>query len=184
MITRKQLIGAGALLVIIVLCAATAVWWYTEERAQERDVVADLLTGEAAVASYRNLEGGEVNLAPEADQAVVITSWASWCPQCADDLVLLNRLGEQYPPTALRIVAVNRSEPRAQAQRFMTTLPPLPRIEFILDQNDYFFHAVSGYAMPETLFYSTAGELVFHKRGNLTQEELETQLRSIVPEGQ
>jgi hypothetical protein len=34
--------------------------------------------------------------------------------------------------------------------------------------------------MPETLFYDTQGNIVFHQRGRMTYEEMKTQTESVV----
>jgi hypothetical protein len=87
-------------------------------------------------------------------------------------LQLLDEVATNYSPDSVTILALNRMEPVHQAQRFLTTIPAVPNITFVQDNQDHFFAAVEGYAMPETIVYNPAGEIVLHKRGNLTRDEI------------
>lgn len=169
---RGSLIGLGTLVLILLVVGITTLTIRKERSARERDVAAEVLFSDQAKAAYRDLEGREIDLDSYDEKAVIVTSWASWCPQCAGELTLLNDLAGERNDDRLHIVAINRNEPKEQAQRFMATLPPLEHLTYVLDNQDFFFNSVSGYAMPETIFYNQAGEVVFHKRGNLTADEV------------
>jgi thiol-disulfide isomerase/thioredoxin len=169
---RGALIIGGVLLLILLVIGYVAYSIRSERIAEERDKAADVLFSEQAREAYTDMEGREVRLDSYDEKVVVVTSWASWCPQCAGELTLLNQLANEKNDDRLHIIAINRNEDKYQAQRFMATLPEFPRIQFVLDNQDYFFDSVEGYAMPETIFYNEAGEIVFHKRGNLTADEI------------
>lgn len=179
---RAHLIVLGVLLVLMVLALVTAYYYRERAEREARDVAQGALFSPEATAAFTDLEGRDVDLSGAQGEIVIATSWASWCPQCAGELQLLNDVAAERNDDRVQVFALNRMEPKHQAQRFMSTLPDLPRVTFVLDNQDHFFSSVDGYAMPETIFYNQAGEIVLHKRGNLTREEavaaLDTALNS------
>ena len=93
-------------------------------------------------------------------------------------MVALNTLAGEYKDRGVVVLAINRNEPPERIEAFLNTLPPLPNITFIRDTADLLYAASAGYTMPETLFYSSDGELIFHKHGALTIDELRTRTES------
>jgi thiol-disulfide isomerase/thioredoxin len=158
---------------VLLLIGAGVVTYVVRNRAvqAERDQAEAALFSEEAQEAFTDLEGREVDLAGVEGEIIIATSWASWCPQCAGELELLNEVVRERNDDRVKVLALNRMEQKYQAQRFMATLPELEKITFVLDNQDHFFGSVEGYAMPETIFYNEAGEIVLHKRGNLTKEE-------------
>jgi len=163
-----------ALLTISALAVLAGVVGYVvRERAadRERNKAQPALFSPEASEAFTDLDGKKVDITEAEGKIVIATSWASWCPQCAGELQLLSDLATERNDDRVQVFALNRMESKHQAQRFMATLPSLPGITFVLDNEDHFFSSVLGYAMPETIFYNAAGEIVLHKRGNLTKEE-------------
>ena len=168
---RSYIIAVLAITVLAVLAGVVA--YVVRERAadRERNEAIPALFGSEASEAYTDLDGNKINIAEIEGKIIIATSWASWCPQCAGELQLLNDLALERNDDRVQVLALNRMEPNHQAQRFMATLPSLPRITFVLDSQDHFFSTVLGYAMPETIFYNADGEIILHKRGNLSMEE-------------
>lgn len=172
---NRSAITTVAVLIGILLIVGTMVFYQRSKKsADERDVADESLFNEVARESYADITGGEVAIEDFEGKPLLVTSWASWCPQCAGELQLIDRVVGEVGEGRLKVLAINRNEPREQAQRFLATLPALPNINYILDKQDHFFGSVGGYAMPETIFYNAAGEIKFHKRGNLTEEDIKT----------
>ena len=168
---RPYIIALLAITVLAVLAGVVA--YVVRERAadRERNEAKPALFSSEASEAYTDLDGNKIDIAGVEGKIVIATSWASWCPQCVEELQLLNDLALERNDDRVQVLALNRMEPKHQAQRFMATLPSLPSITFVLDNQDHFFNTVLGYAMPETIFYNAEGEIVLHKRGNLTKEE-------------
>lgn len=182
-VERRTAIVTVTILVSVLLCAAGGVWymrWHNE--VEEKNVADESLFNEAARESFTNILGSEISLDDFEGKPLLVTSWASWCPQCADELVLIDRMAGEVGQGKVQVLAINRNEPREQAQRFLATLPSLPNITLMLDKHDHFFAAVGGFAMPETIFYNPAGEIKFHKRGNLTEDDIRTGVSAILAE--
>ncbi|MBY0310019.1 TlpA family protein disulfide reductase [Patescibacteria group bacterium] len=180
---RSAYVAGGSLLLTVLILGFLTYSISTERKQRERDVAADVLFSAEAKAAYKDMEGREISLETYEDDVVVVTSWASWCPQCAGELTLLNEAVIERNDERLTVLAINRNEPKDQAQRFIATLPSLARINFVLDNQDFFFGSVDGYAMPETIFYNQAGEIVLHKRGNLTPDEVRSGFEAALSSG-
>ncbi len=173
---RTYLIALFALTAVAIV--ATIVVSVIRDRAAERarDEAEQALFSEEASKAFTSLDGATVDITGAEGDIIIATSWASWCPQCAGELQLLNEVVAARDDARVQVLALNRMEPKHQAQRFIATLPSLSNVTFVLDNQDHFFNTVAGYAMPETIFYNAAGEIVLHKRGNLTKEEAEAAL--------
>jgi thiol-disulfide isomerase/thioredoxin len=179
MLARRHVFVA-LLLGLILLAAILAVaLWKSKQNAALKDVAEEVLFSDAVKDVYTDLEGRQIDLLEYDDKPLLVTSWASWCPQCQGELVLINKLVKELYPGRITVLALNRNEPKEQAQRFLSTLPPLPAVTFTLDTKDHYFSSIGGYAMPESLLYSAAGELVYHKRGNFSEAELRAALNSL-----
>lgn len=138
-----------------------------------RDVAAKHLQSDEAKAAFTDINGTQIALSSYSGKPVVVTSWASWCPQCIDELTLLN---EQVTDKNIPVLAINRKESREVAGRYMLEIPPLANVTYILDNQDYYFNSLEGYAMPETIIYGADGEVVFHGHGNTRPDELKAVL--------
>jgi thiol-disulfide isomerase/thioredoxin len=58
----------------------------------------------------QTLDGKALSLSDYAGMPVVVFFWASWCPQCRNELPLLERLQSATGKQRLRIIAVNVEE--------------------------------------------------------------------------
>lgn len=168
------------LLVILVFGLVISGVFYTKKlrEATERNVAAQHLQSSAAAESFTDPAGNPVALNNYAGQAVIVTSWASWCPQCVEELTFLNK---HVADKAIPVLAINRKESKEVAGRYMLELPALANVTFILDSNDYYFNSLEGYAMPETIIYNKAGEVVFHGRGITRHEDIAAVLEALTP---
>ena len=121
---------------------------------------------------FTDLEGNPVTFTEYEGKVRIVTSWASWNPFSAQELETFEAVAQTYIDKEIVIIAINRKEPKEQAQRFLKTLPQFPHIIFAIDQSDAFYSSVGGYAMPETIFYDNSGNIIEHVRGTLTQEQI------------
>jgi thiol-disulfide isomerase/thioredoxin len=75
--------------------------------------------GEAPLA-VEDAEGRRVELAPlPGGSALVVHFWASWCPECAEELPWLAEAAARCGD-AVRVVPVNVGESRADAEDFLS----------------------------------------------------------------
>jgi thiol-disulfide isomerase/thioredoxin len=101
-----------------------------------------------------------------------VSSWASWCPQCAKDIELLDQIAAEFKDKNVVFLAINRAENPYTAERFLNTTKKPEYVRLVLDPSDHFFVANTGYAMPETIVYDQNGEVKSHQRGDINSEEL------------
>lgn len=124
------------------------------------------------VQSFTSLAGEPLDLSSHEGKIRVVNSWASWCPFCVQELRDFETLATEYKDKEVVVIAINRKEPKEQAQAFLNTVGSFENIVFAIDVADSFYAAVEGFAMPETIFYDAEGNVVLHKRGFMSIEEM------------
>ncbi len=122
--------------------------------------------------SFTTLSGESTSVADSFGDVIVVSSWASWCPQCTGDFSKLNEVAAEFKDKDVHVYAVNRGEDTYSAERYLQTIEKPEHVEFILDPSDHFFKNSSGYAMPETIVYDKKGKIVLHQRGELKPDEV------------
>lgn len=178
---RKESVLVIAILLGILLVVFLVSYFFIfsdEKIAPDAPLNKDLLVAEGE-AGFTDIEGNEVTLADYFGNVLVVTSWASWCPQCATDLPLLTQLAQDYSNSGVQVLAVNRAENRYSAERFLDSLQLEDGMKIILDPEDHFFIAHEGFAMPETILYDKKGNIVLHQRGQLHLDELRIALEEL-----
>ena len=127
---------------------------------------------------FTDLQGNPTDFKKQEGKIRVVNIWASWDPFSAQELRDLNTVAQEYRDKGVVFIAINRKEPKEQAQRFLNSLPSLSNLSFVIDENDSFYNSIGGYAMPETVFYDTRGTITSHTRGLLTIDEMKVQIDS------
>lgn len=162
------------LVLALALLATTYVLMNKDKRALSDSAANSALSGENESAKYTDLEGGEISLKSYLGQTLVVHSWASWCPQCASQIRLLDSVSADYPEVVF--IAINRAEDSFTAERYLKTITTSERIKLILDPEDHFYGSAAGYAMPETIIYDSKGAVLQHIRGDFTESQLRNTL--------
>lgn len=122
---------------------------------------------------YTDLEGNSVALTDYLGMTLVVTSWASWCPECALSLPKFSDIGKQYEGKGVKVLAINRSEPANIAVKFLESIKAGEGVVLVLDPDDRFYTSIGGYNMPETIFYDKEGNLTHHQRGKISTQEIQ-----------
>lgn len=156
--------------------------WFTYRTVTERneaksDAGQALFGGEGSEDRYTSVTGATVSVAElVGEQSLYINSWASWSPLSRDELIALNQVAGEYKDRGITFIALNRKEPKEQAERYLATLPPLDNLMVVIDSVDHFYSHVGGYAMPETLIYNKGGDLWRHERQPQTADMMRSTL--------
>lgn len=129
---------------------------------------------------YTDIAGNPVALDDYLGKILIVNSWASWCPFCATELSNLATIGSEYAQQNVQVLAINRGEPSTTAEAFLNSLQIDDGLLLVLDPADRFYPSIAGFTMPETVFYDTQGNLLFHKRGQMSYEELRIQVQKIL----
>lgn len=127
----------------------------------------------------KDYSGNDVHLYSFRRQLIVAYSWASWCTYCADEMNNLAKLKQTYGDK-IQILAINRAEPLPDAKSFTDKLNTGKDITLLMDPSDSFFKSISGYAVPETVFIDTNGNIVYHQRGPIDMTSLTDRIKQLV----
>lgn len=165
----------------LVVCVAIAATFLIlangkKEALQESQAGKSLQVAEGQ-AEYTDISGNAVSLEKYLGQTLVIHSWASWCPQCVDQLKLFSSIVSTLPDT--KLLAINRGEDGVTAERFLNHYELWSEVELLLDPADYFYKSIEGYAMPETVIFDKNGSIAAHFRGVVSEEEIRKALSNL-----
>lgn len=123
-------------------------------------------------------KGSMVSLADLIGRPVVINFWASWCPPCRVEALLLEKTWRAYRDQGLRFLGINIQDRERDAlnyiREFDITYPngPDPTGEVSID------YGVSG--LPVTFFVSRKGQIVRRWVGAIDQRELIRSIKEIL----
>ena len=129
--------------------------------------------------SFKTLDGQTASVADDFGSIIVVSTWASWCPQCAADFPKLAEVANEFKDKDVVVYAINRGEDKYSAERYLNTIQKPDGVVFLLDEADFFFKNSAGYAMPETVVYNEKGDVVLEQKGELRLEELKNTLREL-----
>jgi len=127
----------------------------------------------------KDYDGNDVRLSEFRREFLVVYAWASWCPYCGDEIRNLSSLKQRYGDK-ITILAVNRAEPLVEAKDYSDKLGDIVGVTFLLDPSDTLYKKVEGYAMPETLFIKSNGEILFHQRGPIELQAVKDKIDELL----
>jgi len=112
--------------------------------------------GPPAPIALRTLAGEEVRITHGAGEPdVVIHFWASWCPECADELPSLAGAARACDPARVRVLAVNVGEAPALVTEFLAEHPfSLP---VLLDPGGRVWRQAGFWGLPANLTWTAQG---------------------------
>lgn len=167
---------------LVVIAGVLYIYFIDESEVQKRNSTpaAQALIIEDEAQSFTDKEGNPLSVSEHFGKVILVTSWASWCPQCIDGIQSLSSVAESYKEKDVVVLAVNRGEDRYTAERYLTTVTLPESITVILDPSDHYFEASTGYAMPETILYNQDGEIDLHQRGNVNVEEIKQHIDTLL----
>jgi peroxiredoxin len=132
--------------------------------------------------TLKRAEGGNLRLAEQRGQVVLINFWASWCGPCRVEMPHLNKLHDKYKAGGFMVLGVNiDDDPRhgaATAARWGLRFPVL------LDAEKTVTRTYDLGAMPSTVLVDRDGRIRYLHRGYRDGMELEyeRQIRDLVKE--
>ena len=162
-------------LIAVVLIVVSFYTWSVVKKNSHNSVAnspAAISFSNASGSPYTDLDGNPIALTDYIGEVLVVNSWASWCPACANELVELTNLSQTYKEKGVRVVAINRSEPKTTIQSFLNFIGLTDELTLVLDVDDRYFKSINGYAMPETVIYDKRGKIIHHQTGEMTPTEI------------
>lgn len=125
----------------------------------------------------QSFDGKTVHLSDFKGKAVLVNSWAGWCPFCVAEVPDLRKAEQALGDRAV-VLFVHRTatEPQATGENFMKRLesqggPALDRGRVLLDPQDSFYKTNFGFGMPVSLFLKPDGTVAEKKVGSMDQNE-------------
>lgn len=121
-------------------------------------------------AGYRQLLG-ELRGTP-----ALVNVWASWCTPCVNEIPRLVAAHERYG-TRVQFLGIDLQDNRSGAQAFIRDLDMT--YPSLFDPSGAVRDSLGLFAPPVTLFYDRRGRLVATSYGEISQTDLQTNLRAI-----
>ncbi|MCL4427480.1 MAG: redoxin domain-containing protein [Deltaproteobacteria bacterium] len=130
----------------------------------------------ANVFGYRGIDLNK--LEKKGYKAIVVNFWATWCPPCRAELPLLNKSYEVYGKKGILFIGVNVNVTKAGVKSFVKEFGlAYPVIHATYSE-------IMGYGginfIPQTFFINNRGRIIFHWKGALNGEILNTVLNKIL----
>lgn len=170
-------------MLLVIIAAISYFFWRDQSALQKRNntSAAQALIIEDEGKSFTDLTGTPISINDSFGQVIVVMSWASWCPQCGKDLETLGNVAQEFKDKGVTVMAINRSEDKYTAERYLATLPPLPsELKMMLDGDDFYFNHSAGYAMPETVVFDEGGSIALQVHGEINKDELKSTLDKVL----
>ena len=181
-INRTGIVTIFLMLIVLLAGGLYTFFFVDESEIQKRDntPAAQALLIEDQSNSFTNLNGETVSVSDNFGKIIIVTSWASWCPQCVESLNRLGQIATDYKDKDVVVLAINRAEDRYSVERYLNTITVPQDLQIILDPSDHYFASSAGYAMPETILYTKGGQEDVHQRGDLNADEIRQHLNELL----
>jgi thiol-disulfide isomerase/thioredoxin len=126
----------------------------------------------------------KVKLSDYIGRPVVVNFWASWCPPCREEMPLFNELSNKYKEEELTVLMVDltdgQRETMNKAKKFIADNNYKMKVLFDNDGT-----AATNYnivSIPRTLFIDKDGSITYDHSGQITENELDKQINSLLGE--
>ncbi len=146
---------------------------------ESREVSDNFELDRIALLPFVGGDGETVTLDSFRGTPLVINSWAVWCPFCRAELADFALLQKEFDGQIV-VIAIDRQESQEKTQAFTDELGITNDMRFLLDPTDSFYRAIGGFSMPETIFVNAQGEIVRHRRGFMTLDEMRQHTQNIL----
>lgn len=142
-----------------------------------------LLSYPALLATQMNdLQGNKQSLGQWQGKLLVINFWATWCGPCKEEMPYFEEIYREYSPKGLQIVGI-AADPADKVNQFLrevkVTYPLLPDQEGALALSRRIGNRLG--VLPHTVIYSSNGEIILNKLGQLSKADLELIVRENLP---
>ena len=94
------------------------------------------------------------------DHPVLLTFWATWCPNCVEEVSALKELTRQHASGELKIIGINVQEPQKRVKKFMKK----HEINYMI-LSDESGEVASDYGIsgiPASLLLAKGGEILYY----------------------
>lgn len=137
-------------------------WLYAvSPAAEELDPVPD--KPEAAEIALAGIDGKRFTLSKYRGAVVLVSFWATWCPQCIWEMPALQVLSNRYPADAFTILAVNVGEEPNTVQAFANR--QALKFPILLDRDLETYKKWPVLGLPTAFLIDHSGKIVYQAVG-------------------
>ncbi len=129
---------------------------------------------ELAAISIKDLNGNTIDLSKLSGKPLIINFWGIWCGPCREELPNFEKVKEGYGEK-VNFVMVS-DEPVDKIIKFKEA----NKYTFLFVQLQKPFHDLGITSVPFTYFYDAVGRLIYKKKVELSEDELEELVKKMV----
>jgi len=171
---RRQVIFAGAGVALVSVGLGWTMRWHAE---RPQPAQAELSVGGPPVdiwpLRFERPQGGELVLAQLRGRPLVLNFWATWCPPCVEEMPMLDRFHREQGDRGWQVagLAIDSAEP---VREFLSRHPVGFPIGLAGAKGVTLARSLGNQrgALPFSVIYDASGNLISHKLGALTMDEL------------
>ena len=110
----------------------------------------------------------------------VYYAWASWCPDCQQELPILNTLKEKYGDKVefVGVAMISQKEPIENGKKYLKEHSLSLNYYSDVDSSFQKYHVIT--EIPTLIFTDKNGKIVKKSAGVLPQEEIESNIKEIL----
>jgi thiol-disulfide isomerase/thioredoxin len=116
-------------------------------------------------------DAGPEDVARSRGDVVWLDFWASWCVPCRHSFPWMNAMQEKYGPLGLTVIAINLDSDRADADRFLASIPAGFKVRF--DPEGKLAKRYEVEAMPSSYVINRTGHVIERHLGFKESREAE-----------
>lgn len=124
----------------------------------------------------------KVRLSDYTGKPVVVNFWASWCPPCKAEMPAFNEISNKYNKDQLAVLMVDMTDGQREtvdtAKKFIKDNNYNMNVLFDKDGSASVNYNIL--TIPRTLFIDKNGYIVEDHSGDITKDELESQIKSLL----
>ena len=142
------------------------------------------VTTKAPNLTITTIEGKQFTLKELSGQKklVVVNFWASWCRPCLEEMPHFERMHQAYQDKGVAFLGIATKDTLSAVRKFIAQKGIT--YEITLDEQDRMASAFGGVnVLPTTIFIDNQNNIVKTHRGYLAQQELEENLKDLLPNG-
>ncbi len=174
---RHKTLFFVVLLTAIILLGFVIYFFLNKSKKDEPTINPNIVMAEDF--SLPDASGDIISLSEVDAEIKIVNFWASWSPYSKDELLTFSKIKNEYNGR-VEILALNRDTNPEDGKNFLKKLDLNEGIVFVYDKSDGYYKKVKGYAVPETIFINNKEEVLLHKHGPMTYDEIHKELENIL----
>jgi peroxiredoxin len=140
------------------------------------------VSGPAPDFTLQMLGGGQMSLAEQKGNVVMVNFWATWCAPCRQEMPHLEALHQRYSSLGFTLLGVNVEEDSSGAQDWLAETPV--SFPILFDPQSSVSELYDVIAMPSTVMIDRQGNLRYLHHGYKPgyEDEYQNQIRALIRE--